>query len=92
MPENRVAIFVHGCFWHRHAGCRLATTPRSNLDYWQPKFEANLARDRRKLSELTQLGWNVLVVWQCEIEADADEVAQRVRAWLAHTVANTHRS
>ena len=80
--ESRVAVFVHGCFWHRHKRCPLATTPRSNIGYWRPKFAANLERDRRTLSELKRLGWKVVVVWQCEIEADAGKAAQRVEAFL----------
>ena len=79
---SRVAVFVHGCFWHRHKHCPLATTPRSNIGYWRAKFAANLERDRRKLSELERLGWKVVVVWQCEIEADAGKAAQRVAAFL----------
>jgi DNA mismatch endonuclease (patch repair protein) len=79
---SRVAVFVHGCFWHRHKRCPLATTPRSNISYWRPKFAANLERDRRKLSELKRLGWKVVVVWQCEIEADVGKAAQRVEASL----------
>lgn len=80
--ESRVAVFVPGCFWHRHKGCPLATTPRSNTGYWRPKFAANLERDRRKLSELKRLGWKVIVVWQCEIEADVGKAAQRIKAFL----------
>lgn len=81
-PESRVAVFVHGCFWHRHKGCRLASTPRSNIDYWRAKFAANQERDRRTLSELKRLGWKAIVVWQCQIESDADKAAQRVKAFL----------
>jgi len=80
--EVRVAIFVHGCFWHRHAGCRRATMPRSNIEYWRAKFAANVERDRRKLAELERLGWRAVVFWQCEIEEDATCAAQRVRALL----------
>ncbi len=79
---SRVAVFVHGCFWHRHKGCPLATTPRSNIRYWRAKFAANMERDRRKVSELKRLGWKVIIVWQCEIEADADKAAQRVKDFL----------
>jgi DNA mismatch endonuclease (patch repair protein) len=80
--KSRVAVFVHGCFWHRHKGCPLATTPRSNIGYWRAKFAANMERDRRKVSELKRLGWKVIIVWQCEIEADADKAAQRVKSFL----------
>jgi len=79
---SRVAVFVHGCFWHRHRGCSLATTPGSNIGYWRAKFAANVERDRRKLSELKRLGWKVIVVWQCEIEADVGKAAQRIKSFL----------
>jgi DNA mismatch endonuclease (patch repair protein) len=80
--RRRVAVFVHGCFWHRHKGCRLATMPRSNVAYWEAKFAANQERDRRKVLELKKLGWRPIIVWQCEIEADACRVAQRIQAFL----------
>jgi DNA mismatch endonuclease (patch repair protein) len=68
-PSRRKAIFVHGCFWHRHsaANCRLARLPKSKLDFWLPKLEANRLRDRRKQKELHAAGWTCLVVWECEI-------------------------
>lgn len=66
LPKHRTVIFVHGCFWHRHAGCRLSTTPQTRQEYWLPKFEANIERDTRKRLELEAIGWRVLVVWECE--------------------------
>jgi DNA mismatch endonuclease (patch repair protein) len=78
--RDRVAIFVHGCFWHRHKSCPRATTPRSNVSYWRSKFACNVERDRRKISELEKLGWKAIVLWQCEIETDVAEAARRVRA------------
>ena len=60
-------IFVHGCFWHRHRNCRLARLPKSKLDYWVPKLEANRKRDTRNRKALKRLGWNSLVVWECEL-------------------------
>jgi DNA mismatch endonuclease, patch repair protein len=65
-PKYRVALFVHGCFWHRHNGCVRATTPKTRRDYWLPKFEANVERDRRKAMALTEAGWRVAVLWECE--------------------------
>lgn len=61
-------IYVHGCFWHRHAGCKKNRTPKSKLDYWGPKFAANVARDSRNQKELQEMGWGVLVVWECELK------------------------
>ncbi len=65
-PGRRVALFVHGCFWHRHPGCRKASIPTTRQDYWMEKFRTNVARDRRTTTELVVLGWRVVVVWECE--------------------------
>ena len=65
-PGRRKAIFVNGCFWHGH-GCRWGKLPKSKLDYWGPKIEANRRRDARKLAELEDYGWRALVLWQCEL-------------------------
>jgi len=63
---RRLVIFVHGCFWHRHKGCREATMPTANRDFWQAKLEGNAARDLRHRAALRKLGWRVLVIWECE--------------------------
>jgi len=68
LPKYRTVIFVHGCFWHRHKGCRLTYTPKSNRSFWQRKFRTNIARDRKSSAALKKLGWHVLVVWQCDVE------------------------
>ncbi|MCH9687374.1 MAG: very short patch repair endonuclease [Deltaproteobacteria bacterium] len=60
------AVFVHGCFWHRHRGCRLATTPKRNREFWQAKFDRNIARDRRVIRELKATGYDVVVIWECQ--------------------------
>lgn len=78
----RVALFVHGCFWHRHDRCHLATMPGSNVQYWRAKFAANRQRDRRKLRELRMLGWRTIVVWQCQIEADVAAVARSIQSFI----------
>lgn len=65
-PRLRKVVFVHGCFWHRHAGCSRTTTPKTRAAYWCEKFEQNVQRDRRNTSALRALGWKVLVVWECE--------------------------
>ncbi|MDY7229028.1 very short patch repair endonuclease [Hyalangium rubrum] len=64
--RRRFAIFVHGCFWHRHPGCRHATFPRSNQEFWSKKFEDNVQRDRRKVQSLCELGFRVIVLWECQ--------------------------
>jgi DNA mismatch endonuclease (patch repair protein) len=73
--ELRIAIFVHGCFWHRHARCRRATTPKTNVAFWQEKFLANVSRDRRKARALRQQGYRVLTVWECEA-LDSERLAR----------------
>ena len=77
---RRKAIFVHGCFWHRH-GCRKGHLPKSRLEYWRPKLEANVIRDQAKIDELKSLGWRSLVVWQCEL-ADKDALATRLQDFV----------
>lgn len=67
LPKYRTVIFVHGCFWHRHRGCRFATTPSSNEAFWRSKFSENVERDKRKTRALRRLGWDVLTVWECEV-------------------------
>jgi DNA mismatch endonuclease (patch repair protein) len=62
----RTVIFVHGCFWHRHPGCRLAYTPKSNIEFWQRKLTGNAVRDANNHARLTELGWRVIVIWECE--------------------------
>lgn len=66
LASHNTAVFVHGCFWHRHLGCRFATTPTSNPEFWCTKFQGNVRRDASKEAKLRALGWNVLVVWECE--------------------------
>lgn len=67
-PKYKSVIFVHGCFWHRHEGCKYATTPKDREEFWLVKFKANMERDRRNIEVLEKLGWRVLVVWECELK------------------------
>lgn len=67
LPKHRMIIFVHGCFWHQHPGCRKATIPQNNRDYWERKLRRNVERDGRSQEELAELGWRVLTIWECEI-------------------------
>jgi len=77
LPKYSTLIFVHGCFWHRHPRCPRATTPATRQDYWLPKFERTMERDRRNQKELRRLGWNVIVVWECELH-DLERLAKRL--------------
>jgi len=78
LPKYRTAIFVHGCFWHRHEGCRNATTPSTRAEFWQEKFDGNVKRDRRNNAALKAAGWAVITVWECDLKADADRIVQQI--------------
>ena len=82
-PGRRKVIFVHGCFWHQHSdpACRIARRPKSNRQYWVPKLERTVARDAEHLTQLAELGWDVLVIWECEVK-DNTETAERIRRFL----------
>ncbi|KQW61042.1 MULTISPECIES: very short patch repair endonuclease [unclassified Ensifer] len=67
LPKHRAVVFVHGCFWHRHEGCRYATTPSTRPEFWQAKFEANVARDRAVRSAVLASGWRMATVWECAL-------------------------
>jgi DNA mismatch endonuclease (patch repair protein) len=66
LPRHRKIIFVHGCFWHQHKNCKIAHKPKSRISYWQPKLNANKKRHRKHMRTLKSLGWNCIVVWECE--------------------------
>ncbi len=70
-PKFRLAVFVHGCFWHRHERCRYASTPKSRVAFWTEKFATNVDRDIRKGAALRNLGWRVFVIWECETKDKA---------------------
>ena len=68
LPKHRIAIMVHGCFWHRHPCCSKATPPKTRTDFWDDKFRANVARDDRNFRSLEAAGWRVLTIWECETQ------------------------
>lgn len=78
LPKYRAVIFVHGCFWHRHHGCNLAYTPKSNVAFWTRKFESNVRRDRRVRQLLRREGWQVVTLWECQIVRDLASAVDRV--------------
>lgn len=67
MPRYKLAVFIHGCFWHGHDECMRGRLPKSRLEYWKPKIEANRSRDRKIEEELNQKGWQQLVIWECQL-------------------------
>lgn len=80
LPRYSTVIFVHGCFWHRHQGCRFSTIPKSNREFWKAKFRKNSARDRRVANALADAGWRVEVVWTCQLsERRISALATRIR-------------
>lgn len=82
-PKYRAVVFVHGCFWHRHAGCKYAAVPKSNAAFWRKKFKENVSRDCRVQELLEQAGWRVIVVWECNLTPKVlSGVSKRVaRGW-----------
>lgn len=78
LPKYRAVILVHGCFWHRHEGCRNATTPSTRAEFWQSKFDSNVSRDERNRAALQAAGWIVFTIWECELKSDAPGVVERL--------------
>ena len=82
-PRWNVAVFVHGCFWHRHPGCKRATMPKTREDYWVPKFARNIARDREVMEALENAGWRATIVWECELTTKrVDNTADWLARWI----------
>ena len=83
LRRYNAAIFVHGCFWHRHQGCRFATVPASRTEFWQEKFRANVVRDYRNQQDLTEAGWRVGLVWECSLKRrTAEDIVVDLINWL----------
>ena len=78
LPKYKTAIFVHGCFWHRHEGCKLATIPKTRTEFWMEKFAKNVANDKKHYEQLRDMGWNVIVIWECELENDFKTTMEKV--------------
>ena len=87
-PARRLAVFVHGCFWHRHPGCKATRTPKSRLEFWNGKFVENVERDARVREALASRGWTVLVIWECETRDAA--YLERLASEIKTTRANGH--
>lgn len=88
LTKYRMVIFVHGCFWHRHKGCKKTTLPIKNRSFWRKKFSANTKRDLRVSRELTALGWKTLVAWECKILKDPVKLASAIHKRLLASPAN----
>jgi DNA mismatch endonuclease (patch repair protein) len=81
LPRWRVVVFVHGCFWHRHPGCPNTRTPKSKIEFWTRKFDENVRRDEEVLSQLSEAGWRILVIWECELK-DIGGLRERVESFM----------
>ncbi|PUB10053.1 very short patch repair endonuclease [Yoonia sediminilitoris] len=88
-PKHHAIVFVHGCFWHRHEGCRYTTTPSTRPEFWQAKFDANVARDRSVHDQLLDAGWRVATVWECALRRPEETTlaANLLAAWLRSSAA-----
>lgn len=82
LPKYKTVIFVHGCFWHQHPGCKRSTIPKSNIDYWIPKLKGNVKRDKEHRTNLEESGWKVAIIWECEAKK-ADELIEKIKTIFA---------
>ena len=83
-PKWNAVVFVHGCFWHRHPGCRYTTTPATRPEFWEEKFRRNVERDQENRESLHQVGWRTAIVWECSLRQNPDKVSLEVAQWLSN--------
>lgn len=81
LPRHKAVIFVHGCFWHRHKGCRHTYTPKSKTEFWQRKFDSNVCRDKQVIDQLKELEWSHLTLWECEVKNE-EPLKRKIKAFL----------
>ena len=87
LPKYKVAIFVHGCFWHQHRGCKKAAKPKTNSEKWTTKFAQNLERDRNDIEALESAGWKIIVIWECGLGRTSDHI--QALHWLPEAICDT---
>ena len=85
IAKHRAVIFVHGCFWHRHPGCKYAYTPKTRVEFWSNKLDGNVARDKRNEIALSECGWRTMVVWECETKTP-QAVSARIEEFLRNAI------
>lgn len=86
LPKYNTVVFVNGCFWHMHEGCKQGRLPKSNLDYWREKLEKNVANDKLHEQQLMGMGWNTITLWECELKKDFEGVMDNLINTLQHCV------
>ncbi|MGN0363885.1 MAG: very short patch repair endonuclease [Bilifractor sp.] len=93
LPKYKTVIFVNGCFWHRHPGCKYAYTPKSNIEFWEKKFEKNVSNDKRDKELLENMGWHVIIVWECELKTEErrKQRLERLEAEIRSQQVNTEK-
>lgn len=78
LPKYKTVIFIHGCFWHNHLGCKRSKLPKTNEDFWKKKISENVARDNINIDKIKKMGWKVIIIWQCELEKDISTELNRI--------------
>lgn len=78
LPKYHIVIFVNGCFWHQHPGCKNATMPKSNTEFWKEKLEKNVTNDSKNIEKLSSMGWKVITLWECELEKDFETCMEKL--------------
>lgn len=87
LPKYKTVVFVHGCFWHMHDGCKHAVMPKSNIEYWENKLYRNKERDKRNQEKLEEMGWNVIIVWECQLKKDKrEQTLEKLYEQITHAV------
>ena len=85
LPKYKTVVFIHGCFWHRHPGCKYSYTPKSNIEFWEKKFSANIKNDDIKRKQLEDDGWRVIVLWECDVERRFEQTMEKFVSELLET-------
>ena len=85
LPKYKTVVFIHGCFWHRHPGCKYSYTPKSNIEFWEKKFSANVKNDDIKKKQLEDDGWRVIVLWECDVERRFEQTMEKLVSELLET-------
>ena len=91
LAKYRTCIFVNGCFWHGHEGCRYYVVPKSNTEFWQTKIERNRERDREDIQKLKEMGWHTVIVWECQLKPAAREASLKSLAYTLNRIQNKAR-